>query len=190
VLALDRRSRAAIAGGGLLAFAVAFASMPILAGGHEAVVAPTPRGPVATAPPTPQAVVAPQRDPFAGGPPDAKTASRPSQAAVPVPPLPPIPATIGPLPANDGAAGEPPLQTTPRVTALVAGAHPYALVDENGRTRIVAPGDRLGGDRVVAIDVTGVHLAHATLPLAPRPLVRTQSVAPQPPPIPRTGDPQ
>ncbi len=49
-----------------------------------------------------------------------------------------------------------------RVTAVVTGPHPYALVEEPGGTRIVAPGDTVDGERVAAITTAGVHLAHGT----------------------------
>lgn len=65
------------------------------------------------------------------------------------------------LPPNRGAAGTP-LQggafETPRVTAVVTGALPRALIDDGTQVRVVAVGDMLAGSRVIAIDQSGVHL--------------------------------
>jgi hypothetical protein len=55
-----------------------------------------------------------------------------------------------------------------RVTAVVTGAHPFALVDEAGTTRLVTVGDRLAGEAIAAITAGGVRLAHGSvLPVAP-----------------------
>jgi hypothetical protein len=71
-----------------------------------------------------------------------------------------IPPALGPLPPNAGA-GEPfPFAAEPvRVEALITGRHPFALVDDGGATRIVAPGDRLAGETIAAITAGGIRLA-------------------------------
>jgi hypothetical protein len=65
------------------------------------------------------------------------------------------------LPANRGAAGTPlqdPALGAPRVTAVVVGPSPHALVDDGTHVRVVGIGDMLAGSRVTAIDAGGVHL--------------------------------
>jgi hypothetical protein len=55
--------------------------------------------------------------------------------------------------------GSPAIRTVPRrpmVRALVAGPHPYALVEIDGAVQIVAPGDALLGKRVAQIDLDGI----------------------------------
>ncbi len=47
-----------------------------------------------------------------------------------------------------------------RVTAIITGAHPSALVDENGTARIITVGDTFAGARVTRIDVRGVRLGN------------------------------
>lgn len=92
----------------------------------------------------------------------------------------PLPSTLRPLPPNAGAgdAAPPfampapaPAQRPPaRVTAVITGTHPFALIDEGGTTRLVTLGDRIGEDAVTAISGTGIRLANGrTLPLAPDP---------------------
>src|SRR6185437_1494457 len=50
-----------------------------------------------------------------------------------------------------------------RVTAVVTGVSPRALIDEGSGVRIVGVGDTLSGARIVGIDASGVHLQHGTL---------------------------
>jgi hypothetical protein len=56
------------------------------------------------------------------------------------------------LQTNRGTTG------SPRVSAIVTGASPRALVDDGTRVRVVAVGDTLAGARISAIDAFGVHL--------------------------------
>ena len=92
----------------------------------------------------------------------------------------PLPSGLAPLPPNAGAGDVAPPFTIPvpapaqqppaRVTALITGTHPFALIDEGGTTRLVTLGDRIGDDAVTAISGTGVRLANGRLlPLAPDP---------------------
>lgn len=92
----------------------------------------------------------------------------------------PLPYDLGPLPPNAGAGDAAPRFVMPaaapaqrppaRVTALITGTHPFALIDEGGTTRLVTLGDRIGEDAVTAISGVGVRLANGrTLPLAPDP---------------------
>jgi hypothetical protein len=93
-----------------------------------------------------------------------------------------VPAVLGPLPPNAGAPraaspfGAPPPFGAPspfaappvRVTAVVTGAHPFALVDEPGTTRLVTVGDRVAGQTIAAITADGIRLANgAVLTVAP-----------------------
>jgi hypothetical protein len=92
-----------------------------------------------------------------------------------------IPAALGPLPPNTGALNGPlpsnpgapngtlPLAAqTARVTAVVTGAHPFALVEDAGATRLVTVGDRIAGDAIAAITAGGVRLANGSvLAIAP-----------------------
>jgi hypothetical protein len=70
------------------------------------------------------------------------------------------------LPANRGAEGTP-LQDgplgTPRISAIVSGPSPRALVDDGTHVRVLAVGDALAGSRVTAIDESGVHLQSGAL---------------------------
>ncbi|HYZ16470.1 MAG TPA: hypothetical protein VE591_08720 [Candidatus Acidoferrum sp.] len=171
MLSLGTRSRGALVAGALLAFAGAYATTPIVARSAAEPLVPSPSLPPSSALTTPIALVAPQRDPFARAP--APIASS----------FPAIPAALGALPPNPGA----PVSIPPpalRVTAIVSGSHPYALVDENGIARIVSAGDALAGERIAAIDAEGIHLAHGTtLPIAapspaaaPGTLIRSSSL--------------
>lgn len=82
------------------------------------------------------------RDPFISQAPDESAAA----------------AKATPPPFAAGGATAQPSSSPPALRAIVAGTHPYALVEVDGSVRIVAPGDRLGGSRVVAIDIDGLLL--------------------------------
>jgi len=160
---LDRSSRLALAAAAFVAFAAAYGTTPLSARGW--LRAPE-RPSQATVPPPAQrdVAVAPARDPFAA----PEAAAEPPPPAAPAmqraePALPAIPALMGALPPNDGAFGAAPPQFAVRVAAVVTGPHPYALVDEGERTRLVAPGDTLGGIPIVAIDARGVRLRTGTI---------------------------
>jgi hypothetical protein len=171
MFALDAVSRTVLAAAAFAAFGAAFVATPIVARGDAGVVAdPTPS---ITALPRPTAVadVPPRRDPFAGGDiPPALPGSAPPQAqpGMPaIPPLPQIPAALRSLPPNAAAADAAfPFATSPRttaaVTAVITGAHPFALVDDGGTTRVLTIGDRISGDPIVAIDANGVRLSSGT----------------------------
>jgi hypothetical protein len=169
------------------AFSGAYVTTPIAA--RSAAGAPSTFVPLDTpAPsPTPFALVLPQRDPFAGGP-SLRAASSGTTTATGllVPPSAPhtvdaltaaLPPSLAPLPPNAGAAGAPPPFTASasapspvRITAIVTGAHPFALVDDGGTTRLVTLGDRIGDDTVAAISAAGVRLTSGrTLPLTTDP---------------------
>jgi len=66
-----------------------------------------------------------------------------------------------PLPSNRDASGMS-LQDAafgvPTVSAIVIGTSARALVEENGRARVIGVGDFIAGSRVIAIDRAGVHL--------------------------------
>ena len=187
MLALGPRSRGALVAGALAAFALAYATTPLVAHGASAPLDLATAPAVAPPAPTPFVAVLPRRDPFAGAPdPGASTRAAalvppPPAGTIPSLPSPPtIPGALGPLPSSGGvtlfspSAGAGlvvpdigPMRDVPpggaaRVTAIVSGAHAYALVEERGGTRVVAAGDPVDGDRVAAIDAAGVHLARGT----------------------------
>lgn len=184
MFALHAASRTLLAVAAFASFGGAFVTTPLVARvDAAAVVEPAPA--VATlAPRTTFADVMPRRDPFAGGDAPAAHTGAPSPAlqtttatsanlAMPsipaIPALPAIPAALRPLPPNAGAGdGAFPFATAPRattavVTAVVTGAHPFALVDEGGITRVLTIGDRIGGDPITAIGADGVRLTGGTL---------------------------
>jgi hypothetical protein len=166
MLALHRSSRVVVGAAALAAFSAAYVTTPIVARSQSGSLAD--RAAVrASAVPEPQAVIVPpRRDPFAGA-----AIAEVAGAATPREPsarMPSIPAAIAPLPPNAGAATGPfPTAPSLRVTAVMTGAHPFALVDEGGTTRILTTGDELGGALIAAIRFDGVHLASgAIVPLA------------------------
>ncbi len=156
---LDPFSRTAIVGFSALCIGGAFAFAPIRARGSvaESVAAPArvAYGAVAAAP---EAV---RRDPFtepAAIPPPAS-----SNAALA---LPHPSAAVGPLPPNLSDDGIPAMPGTAaagvRITAIVTGAHPYALIDAGGVHTIKGLGDRIGGVPIDAIDLDGIRLHDGT----------------------------
>lgn len=170
MFALDRTRRAALACAALLAFAGALSNTPTTARGAAV---PAAAGiAVATnreARPTRFLTVVPRRDPFAGG--MRATVEPPAPPAMMQPQFPVIPPALGPLPPNAGARdGLFPISPAEHVSAIVTGAHPFALVDDGSTTRLVTVGDRYDNETIVAIDTGGVHLeGGATLPASQRP---------------------
>jgi hypothetical protein len=71
----------------------------------------------------------------------------------------PLPATVANLvvPAMPASATDQ-AGTGTRVTAVVTGAHPYALIDIGGVHSIEGLGDRVGTHTISAIDIDGVRL--------------------------------
>jgi hypothetical protein len=186
---LGTRSRGLLAGGALLALAAAYATTPIVA---RSAAGPLPAIPSVAPRPAAEArlaVVLPRRDPFTAEP--EATAQRAPEVAA----LARIPAAINALPPNPGAAALLP-PTALRVTAIISGRRPYALVEEDGGTRMVSVGDLLHGERVVAIAADEIRLTHdAILRIAPStptsppeivlPMVPNGALPP-PSPIPQT----
>jgi hypothetical protein len=166
MFALNRSSRALLATSAFAAFAGAFVTAPLVARGaaDDHIVRTAPAPPAATA--GAFALVVPRRDPFAGDPPAAPS-SPPTALMSPIistPPASEIPAAIRPLPPNAGAAGSAlPFAAPPRITAVVTGDHPFALLDEGGTTRVVTVGDRIDGVVIRAITATAVRLADGTM---------------------------
>jgi hypothetical protein len=165
MFSLGTRSRGMLVAGALLAFAAAYATTPIVARSAAAPLVPVPSLAPSSPLATPLALVIPRRDPFSREPGAAAAPSRsPALSGLPA-----IPALIGALPPNPSAVALIPPPAV-RVTAIVSGSRPYALVDENGSARIVAAGDSLGGQQIKAIRPEGIRLAHgALLPIAPAP---------------------
>jgi hypothetical protein len=194
MFALRRSSRLALGAAALAAFSAAYVTTPIVARSQSTSRA---EGVPARASASPEAravVVAPRRDPFAGAPVAETPGSSPAAPRESAARMPSVPAAIGPLPPNAGAGGGPfPPTPAMRVTAIMTGAHPFALVDDGGTTRIVTTGDEFGGASIAAIRTDGVHLASgAIVPLAapasapspsPEDHVR-RSAIPPPPPLP------
>ena len=183
VFALAPRSRALLAAAALASFAAAFATTPIVARGAGN-IAPLDPSHVATLPaPTPLLVVVPRRDPFAGGA-DGPPASAPTPDVADARARLAMPNVMLPVPPSLGTPVFQPVATS-RVTAIVTGGHPTALVDENGSARIIAVGDLFAGARVVHIDLNGVRLTNgATLAVAAADATPPPSL---PVPPPRSG---
>ncbi len=147
-----RANRAILAALGTASLAAAVAAVPRDAG--RASSAPPPH-PLETRAPIFARVLAwspPKRNPFAG---DPATAAAPSpivlagtSAGTPVG----APAAVVPTPPALG------VDASPRVTAIVSGAHPVAIVEIDEHARMVRPGDRIAGRTVVAIDADGLLL--------------------------------
>jgi hypothetical protein len=94
----------------------------------------------------------PKRNPFAGDP--AAVAS-PSMAALAAT------STITSASAPPVGVPTPPpfgVDAAPRVTAIVSGTHPVAIVEVNAHARLVTPGARIAGRTIVAIDADGILL--------------------------------
>jgi hypothetical protein len=159
MLRLSPRKRGALATAGLTAFALAYATTPLVASDDTTTLPAETALPFAATPTVaPLAVVSPRRDPFAGMP-EAQPSAAPTTPPTTIPTLPPLPA----LPPNIGAGFGPPPTDAVRVTALITGAHPSAIVEDRHGTRVVAVGDLVAGDRVIAIDAAGVRLARGTV---------------------------
>jgi hypothetical protein len=176
---LGRTVRAVLASGAFLAFAGAFAGDPLGARGAQSLVArpsPSATGRNGVVP-----VVMPRRDPFAGGPAPARTNTvRPDLSTPRTPALPP---PFAPLPPNAGAGGGPfPVRAAHAVVrAVVTGAHPFALVESEGETRLVTLGDTVDGASVTAIAADGIHLANDhTIGVAASPAPRAGIGVPSP----------
>lgn len=167
MFALDRSSRALLATSAFAAFAGAFVTTPFAARGaaDDHIVRTAPARPAATA--GPFALILPRRDPFTGDPPAAHPISPPTalmSSMTSTPSTSEIPAAIRPLPPNAGAAGSAlPFAVPPRITAVVTGAHPLALLDEGGTARVVTVGDRIDGAGILAVTAAGVKLSDGTM---------------------------
>src|ERR1700738_4818406 len=144
MFALHAASRTLLAAAAFASFGAAFVTTPIVARGDAGFVVDA-APPVASVTPQPAlADVLPRRDPFAGGDTPARTNAQPPQPPIAAPALaalPQIPAALRALPPNAGAGdGAFPFATgTPiaaTVTAVITGAHPFALVDEAGTKRV------------------------------------------------------
>jgi hypothetical protein len=107
------------------------------------------------------------RDPFAQPTTAAASPARAVPASAPEPQarhfatdgIEPLPSNVGNdvVPVVPGNAPQPEADTV-AVTAVVTGAHPYAMVNTRGVHEIKGIGDRVDGSAVVAIDITGIRL--------------------------------
>ena len=155
MFALDRASRTIVAGAAFAAFTGAFVTSPFIAGGTAGRPQPPHPPAVVAKAPDPIAVVV-HRDPFSG-PPDAVLPHATAPPAYPT--LPPSLARSSEPPTPQPPRATPP---PPRLTAVVTGTRPVALVELHGTTRVVAVGDRIDGTVVVAIDAGTIRLANGT----------------------------
>ena len=156
---LDSLSRAAIVMMSGLCIIVAVAFAPVRARGSSAFALPV-RAQIDSLAntPAPDAVDV-RRDPFSGEPPPSAAANAAPTAALP-------PTGIGPLPSNLPSSTIPAIPGTAtadrgsiELTAIVTGAHPYALVASGGSHEIKGIGDRVHGTPIVAIDIHGITLS-------------------------------
>ena len=103
--------------------------------------------------------VTPARDAFAPRVAAAMDAPPPVTHLLPSPP----PMTARLLPAQPTR-----VERTARVTAIVTGPAPTAIVDIDGVPRTAGIGDRIAGARIIGIDATAIELDNGTrLQLAP-----------------------
>ncbi|BDE06385.1 hypothetical protein WPS_16610 [Vulcanimicrobium alpinum] len=161
MFALGRTERVLLAALALASLAGAFATTPIVARSAAALQVPAAM-PSAAVLAADDPLVTPHRDPFAGG--IALTSPAPSPAAVSaappaLPAIPAIPGFVRALPPNAGADGAPRPFAAPRLTAVVAGRHPFALIDDGGTSRLLTVGDAFGASTIVAIRDDGIALA-------------------------------
>lgn len=125
---------------------------------EQARFGPRPPVPRRSAPAVAERAVAPRRDPFAGG---VDPAPPPVPRSAPAfRPLPPLPRAVPLLAPTGGHAAPGPAA---RVTAIVTGAHPSAIVETDGGSVLVTPGSRLRDEEVLEIDGDGVRLASGVL---------------------------
>jgi hypothetical protein len=169
---LDSYSRAAIVALTALCAAGAFALAPI---GARSSIEPTPPRlasidmPIALEPSNPATIT---RDPF------SEPLAHPAPTLAPA--YTPTSAQIGTLgvAASAGPVGEtlpsnlandtiPAIPGTPdasvagaRVTAIVTGARPFAMIELGGVHQIKGIGDHIGGQTIVAISIDGVRLSN------------------------------
>ncbi len=162
---LDPVSRTAIVGLSALCVAGMLALAPVGARGFGA--SPVPGRAAALAPPLANVVAIPnRRDPFA----EPQASAAPAAPPIAAPLLRASPHDEGdalePLPGNVPDAVIPQVpgsapdvqRGTSRVTALVTGPHPYALIETAGGHIIAGIGDRVDGSVITAIDLDGVRL--------------------------------
>jgi len=134
--------------------------MPLKARSESGSAAAVERNTVARPPASAFVAVMPRRDPFAGG---AVSIARPVTATSP-----PLVSMLGEPPPLAALPPAPPSIVPTRVTAVVAGARSFALVEDAGSTRVVTVGESLSGERIVAIGIDGVHLTNGvTLAVTP-----------------------
>jgi len=163
LLLLARSKRALLAVAALLCYVAAIVLAPSNVRSqldprpHEALLDPQPPF---VAPPAP---VAPQRDAFA---PRATVADDAASAA----PVLSVPAL--PLPARLPVAIAPPPRpiSSPRLTAIVTGTEPAAVIEVGSEAQLVTIGDPLEASTITTIDDDGIGLANGhRLPLEPAP---------------------
>lgn len=142
-----------------MCFASAFALMPLAARSAASARAPLSRLPsLDTLRAQPLAIVTPRRDPFA----DSRIDALPRAAEL-TPSVPPMP--LGPLPGNlNGSViplvpGAPAFNDTgPVITAIVTGAHAFALIESGGISLVKGIGESIDGSPIVAITIDNVTL--------------------------------
>jgi len=106
------------------------------------------------------ALVAVRRDPFAEPvPPSPLPATPPAPRTLVSEKMETLPGNLAndTIPAVPGSAADP-VASGPRVTAVVTGPHPYAMIETGGVHEIKGLGDSVGGVTIVAIAIDGVRL--------------------------------
>ncbi len=158
-----RRGRISSRGGMVVLAALSIAGgIGLAPGPAQRSFAQTPRAPhlpVVQSAEVPLDTVAVRRDPFAEPTAPAVLSATAPARTPPGESIEPLPSNLAhdTIPALPGAAPDP-AGNGPRVSAIVTGPHPYAMLDTGGVHEIKGLGDRVGGIPIVAIDLDGVRL--------------------------------
>jgi hypothetical protein len=100
-----------------------------------------------------------RRDPFAEPAPLGTLVAPPPARTLASDQTEPLPSNLAndTIPALPGSAPDP-VPGSPRVTAIVTGPHPYAMLETGGVHELKGLGDPVGGVAIVAIAIDGVRL--------------------------------
>lgn len=162
---LDPISRAAIIAMSILCVGATVVLAPMRARSSDSQLRAQPVSALHAAPAPPDLWIA--RDPFVGEPARQITAPRtatprgaddsaPSDGIVPLPSN----LAVSAIPAIPPEVGAPATTSAIRVTAIVTGPHPYAMVEIGGTHVVEGIGDRIAGQSVTAIGIDGLTLGN------------------------------
>ena len=100
-----------------------------------------------------------RRDPFAEPAAGTQSVVPPAARTLAVEKMEPLPSNLpnDTIPALPGSAPDPAASGS-RVTAIVTGPHPYAMLETGGVHEIKGLGDAVGGVAIAAISIDGVRL--------------------------------